>query len=642
MPTPPSPRQPARKPSFSTKRIAPPTGGARGGSGGGGAPRFKGGAGGPKRFGPGSSKPWRKDDRPGSGPPGAGRPARDPSDLGLGATIVHEDADVLVVNKPAGIITAGMPGETRLTLFDLIKRRLKDHGEAGPARSRSRGRDERAAGRGGDGPRVGAGVIHRLDKEASGLLVFSKTDKAYQWLKEDFKAKRVHRIYLAVLEGEMGAPGEQGTMQSFLREDKSGYVKSIKPDEFRGSTAAGARGENEDEDVAKPAVTHYRIIAVGKGHTLVQARLETGRKHQIRVHFADRGHPIVGDRRYGAKTDPGKRIALHAAELGFTHPGTGMKERYSAPAPRAFYDLCGASAPTDAAPARPAATPHAGARAERRPAAAPGTAARSGTTDTDWEAVAAWYDDLQSSGESDHYANVIIPGTVRLVQPRKGLRVLDVACGQGVIARALAERGAQVVGVDGSPSLVEAAAARSTAVRGSGGGEVEFHVGDARNLDALGLEAASFDAATCIMALSNIEPIEPCLRAVHGLLKPGGALVFVIVHPAFRAPDQTAWGWDDATRTQYRRVDGYLSPAAKAIKMHPGSAPDVTTMTFHRPLQTYVRLLAQSGFAVTGLEEWPAMRTSQPGPRAEAENRARREIPLFVAVTAQKHAASVG
>lgn len=621
MPTP--SRQPARKPSFSTKRIAPPTGAARSA----GPARFKGGVG-PKRFGPGSTKPWRKDDRPGFGPPGAGRSPRDPSDLGLGATIVHEDADLIVVNKPSGLLTAGMAGETRLTLFDLIKRRLKESGPGGPVRSRARGRDERAAGRGGDGPRVGAGVIHRLDKEASGLLVFSKTDKAYQWLKEDFKAKRVHRIYLAVLEGEMGTPGEQGTMQSFLREDKSGYVKSIKPDEFRGSTAAGARGESEDDDVAKPAVTHYRIMAVGKGHTLVQARLETGRKHQIRVHFADRGHPLVGDRRYGAKTDPGKRIALHASELGFTHPGTGMKERYTTPAPRAFYDLCGERAPAErAAPAQAAP--------ERAPAPAMRTAPRSGTTDTDWEAVAAWYDDLQSSGQSDHYANVIIPGTLRLVQPREGLRVLDVACGQGVIARALAERGTSVVGVDGSPSLIEAARARAG---GLSGGSAAFHVGDARDLGALGLEAASFDTATCIMALSNIEPIEPCLRAVHTLLKPGGSLVFVIVHPAFRAPDQTSWGWDEPSRTQYRRVDGYLSPAAKAIKMHPGSAPDVTTMTFHRPLQTYVRHLAESGFAVTGLEEWPAMRTSQPGPRAEAENRARREIPLFVAVTAQKRA----
>lgn len=534
---------------------------------------------------------------------------RGPDDLGMRAKIVFEDEHLMVVDKPSGMLTAGMGNETRLTLFDLVKQYLRESGAA--PRARSRGRDERDAGRGPVRPRVGAGVIHRLDKEASGLLVFSKTDRAFQWLKEDFKAKRVHRLYTAVLEGEMGSAGDQGTIQSFLREESSGHVRSIRADEYRGPTRP-APGEDEDADVARPAVTHFKVLAVGKGHTLVQVRLETGRKHQIRVHFADKGHPLVGDKRYGAKTDPGGRIALHAGELGFTHPGTGMKERYTSAPPRAFFALCGAEslmpkdapegfdrgAPRTAPPARPAA-------------------------ETAWENVAEWYDELVESGESDHYPRVIVPGTVRMLGPREGMRVLDVACGQGVVSRAMAGLGAAVVGVDGAPSLIDAARAR-------GGGD--YHVGDARELGKLGLEPGSFDAATCVMALANIEPLEPVFRGIAALLKPGGRLVWVITHPAFRGPDQTSWGWDDRARAQYRRVDGYLSAGVKAIKMHPGAAPDVTTMTFHRPIQTYVRVMHECGFAVTALEEWPSMRSSQPGPRADAENRARREIPLFLAV----------
>ncbi|HZW05508.1 MAG TPA: hypothetical protein VFF65_00170, partial [Phycisphaerales bacterium] len=147
-----------------------------------------------------------------------------------------------------------------------------------------------------------------------------------------------------------------------------------------------------------------------------------------------------------------------------------------------------------------------------------------------------------------------------------------------------------------------------------------------------------FDTATCVMALGNIEPIDPVLEGVASLLKPGGALVFVISHPSFRAPGQTSWGWDDAGAQprQFRRVDGYLSAGQHRISMHPGDAPDVVTWTFHRPLQAYVKALAAAGFVIETLEEWPGQRVSQPGPRAAEENRTRQEIPLFLAVRAVK------
>lgn len=636
-------QRPHSKPDLKSKRVTPP----RGASSRPGGPGHGGGGGrGGRGAGPGGPRAGR-----GAGKAPARRSPQGPGDLGMGVRIVHEDADLLVAEKPAGLLTAGGPGERRATLFDLVKRHvLSQRGAAFGSQGRSRARDARDAGLEPRGPRVGAGVIHRLDKEASGLLVFSKTEKAHAWLKEDFKAKRVHRIYLAVVEGELGKVGDQGTIQSFLREDADGRVRSIPADEFRGSTlargkaaargaaATGGDADEEGPEVAKPAVTHYRVLGVGSGHTLVQVRLETGRKHQIRVHLADKGHPLVGDKRYGAKTDPGGRIALHAGELGFTHAGTGMKERYASPAPEAFYRLCGMTPPS--VPARGGAgvtpspstvgTASSSAAAPSRAFAPPNTA---------WEEVAGWYDDLLENRESDHYRDVIVPGVTRLLAPAQGwggVRILDVACGQGVVSRALAAQGASVVGVDGAPSLIDAARARGAGAGGAGGA-TEFHVGDARDLGGLSL-SGPFDLACCVMALSNIEPLDPCLRGIADLLKPGGRLAFVITHPAFRAPDQTSWGWDESAKSQYRRVDGYLSAGQKAIQMHPGGAPGVTTMTFHRPLQTYVRALSEAGFSITTLEEWPALRTSQPGPRAAAENRARREIPLFLAVVAEKHA----
>jgi hypothetical protein len=169
----------------------------------------------------------------------------------------------------------------------------------------------------------------------------------------------------------------------------------------------------------------------------------------------------------------------------------------------------------------------------------------------------------------------------------------------------------------------------------------EFAVADARALavDALG----TFDAIACVMALANIEPIEPVLHSCAALLRPGGIWLAVLPHPAFRAPRQTSWGWDRSAEggpRQFRRVDGYLSPAQVRIVANPGGVARgdaaIETWTFHRPLQSYLRALGNAGLWVEALEERPSLRNSQPGPRAAAENRARREIPLFLALRARR------
>ena len=533
--------------------------------------------------------------------------------LPAGLSIVHEDRDLIVVDKPAGLLSVAAPGEKKkYSVFDTLK-----------AMARSRG-----------GREARVYVIHRLDQEASGLLVFAKTERAFSVLKEDFRSKRVHRLYQAVVEGTLlpDAPGEaMGTIQSLIRERPDGSVESLP-----ALSSVAPAPEDGGTEIPRLAITHYRVLARGNERTLAQVRLETGRKHQIRIHMASIGHAITGDPRYGKAGGPLGRLGLHATELGFRHPGTGETVKFASPAPTTFWRAAGADAPADRGP---------------RTVVAP-TPTRERVATGSWDHVAQWYDGLIEDRGSDLYSTVIMPGSLGLLAPKPGDRVLDLACGQGVLCRSLAAIGAKVTGVDGSPQLIEAARSR--------GGPIEYAVGDARELAPLSLR--DFDAVACIMALMNIDPLEPVIRGSADALKPGGRFVAVILHPAFRAPGQTRWGWDEgedshaANRTrrpgppgrrehvglQYRRVDGYLTHGMREIVMNPGEVAagqePVMTLTYHRPLQSYVRLLKDSGLLIESIEEWPSSRTSKPGPRAHEENRARREIPMFLAISAIKRA----
>lgn len=577
-----------------------------------------------RRPGP-SSKPFTK-----SGPGRASRPTKAPTALGRGVrritlpaglSIVFEDRDVIVVDKPAGLLSVAAPGDKkRYSVFDTLKALARSRG----------GRDARVF------------VIHRLDQEASGLLVFAKSDRAYSSLKEDFRAKRVHRIYHAVVEGDLlpDAPGEaMGTVQSLVRELADGTVESL-PATSSPGTSLGDRGI----DSPRLAITHYRVLARANGRSLAQIRLETGRKHQIRVHMASIGHPITGDPRYGKAGGPLGRVGLHATELGFRHPATGQSVKFSSPAPASFWIAVGKDAPPEREP---------------RVVLAP-TGVTEKPAEGSWDHVATWYDSLIDDRGSDLYSTVILPGTMGLLGLKEGERVLDVACGQGVLCRMMASLGATAFGIDASPQLIDAARSRE----GARTGRAEFQVGDARELNKLGFR--DMDAVSCVMALMNIDPLEPVLNGCAAALRAGGRFVAVMLHPAFRSPGQTRWGWSadedtDATSRdkpsrsprptrkesprehvgrQFRRVDGYLSTGVREIVMNPGEvaqgAQPVLTLTYHRPLQTYVRCLRQAGLLIEAIEEWPSSRTSKPGPRANEENRARREIPMFLAVRAIK------
>jgi ubiquinone/menaquinone biosynthesis C-methylase UbiE len=241
--------------------------------------------------------------------------------------------------------------------------------------------------------------------------------------------------------------------------------------------------------------------------------------------------------------------------------------------------------------------------------------------------VAAWYDELVGESGSEYHREVVIPGTLRLLGLKAGDACLDVACGQGVLCRVLFGLGVRVTGVDAAEELIRLARQRSEA-------GIQYRVGDARDLSSL--PAGAFAAVTCILAIQNIHPILPVFQSVQRVLAPGGRLVMVMMHPCFRGPKETAWGWDESRRVQYRRVDRYLLPRKAPIVTHPGSAPDQYTWTFHKPIEAYVKALRHAGLLIDAIEEWTSHKTTQAGPRAAAENASRKEIPLFMAVRAVK------
>jgi ubiquinone/menaquinone biosynthesis C-methylase UbiE len=247
---------------------------------------------------------------------------------------------------------------------------------------------------------------------------------------------------------------------------------------------------------------------------------------------------------------------------------------------------------------------------------------------SDWDHVADWYDhQLQDEGQT-HHRKVIIPGVLKLLGCTAGQRVLDIACGQGVVCRAIAEAGANIVGVDASENLIALARRRCRYP------DRELYLrGDARTLGEMpALLPGSFDSAVCILAIQNMTPLSPVWQGCRRLLKAGGHLLVVMVHPCFRVPRQSSWQWDQQDAAQYRRIDTYLTSEKVPIVMHPGKRPDVTTLTFHRPLQAYVNTLSSAGLLVDHMDEWISHKSPPAGKRFTALDRSRREIPLFLAL----------
>lgn len=242
---------------------------------------------------------------------------------------------------------------------------------------------------------------------------------------------------------------------------------------------------------------------------------------------------------------------------------------------------------------------------------------------TSWEPAAEWYDEYLR-GPDTYQEKVILPNLLRFLALKSGEQVLDLACGQGYFSKHFIEAGAVVVGVDASQALINKA---QTAVP-----QARFQVADAAKLP---LTDVSCDAVVCVLALQNIERLLPVFQEVKRVLKVGGRFVLVINHPAFRVPKRSDWGWDEDKKLQYRRVERYLSPEKIKIDLHPSQQAGEYTWSFHRSLQDFVKALNTAGLAVSRLEEWISHKVSQSGPRAMAEDAARKEIPLFLALEAK-------
>lgn len=260
-----------------------------------------------------------------------------------------------------------------------------------------------------------------------------------------------------------------------------------------------------------------------------------------------------------------------------------------------------------------------------------------GKQKTDWSNVADWYDDLVGTEGSEYQREVVHPGVLKLLGEVKGQRVLDVACGQGILCRLLHARGATVVGVDAAGPLIDAARKHEITLKGDSAPAPVYFKADARELDSVvALHDEPFEAATCVLAIQNIHPIVPVFAGVAKLLRPGGQFVIVMMHPAFRGAKESHWGWDDEQKVQFRRVDRYLLPRKSPIYANPGKKDGNYTWTFHKPIGDYVAAAAKAGLLVNALEEWASHKQSQPGPRQAAENTARKEIPMFLALRCVK------
>lgn len=247
--------------------------------------------------------------------------------------------------------------------------------------------------------------------------------------------------------------------------------------------------------------------------------------------------------------------------------------------------------------------------------------------DQGWDPVASWYDKLVGETGSDYHKNVILPAALRMLHPQPNESIIDVCCGQGVLAKPLLETKIQrYVGIDASPRLIEAASQRY-----SNDPRASFLVADACKPGSWA--DSSHDAAACLMAVHDVPNASAMFTNIHDSLKAGGRALFIFMHPCFRIPQQTHWGWDGDQKVQFRRIDTYKSSTDIEITTHPGKGKDTQTTFYHRSLADIITALGKAKLAVTECEELYSHRRSQgTGPFSKAEHRAAEEIPLFIAL----------
>jgi 23S rRNA pseudouridine1911/1915/1917 synthase len=220
-----------------------------------------------------------------------------PQQQAHGLNIVYEDQELIVINKPSGLLTIATDKEKRKTAYAILSNYVKT-----------------------EDPENKIFIIHRLDRETSGLLMFARNEKIKQQIQETWATTIDQRTYIGVVEGEVKQ--QEGTIVSWLNESKAFIVYS-----------------SQNPQHGQKAVTHYKTIKANNSYSLLQINLETGRKHQIRVHMQDIKHPIIGDSKYGSTQNPIRRMGLHAQVLAFTHPKTGELCRFETAVPKKFLQL---------------------------------------------------------------------------------------------------------------------------------------------------------------------------------------------------------------------------------------------------------------------------------------------------------------
>lgn len=208
--------------------------------------------------------------------------------------LVYEDDDIIVINKSYGLLSVSTGDAKDKTAYSILRDYLKQKD-----------------------PRLKIFVIHRLDRDTSGLMMFAKNMEAKETMQHNWNNMVLNRKYVAVVEGKVEQ--EEGTIRSYLAETSQFEVYST---------------DNPEE--GQLAITRYKRLKTGNGYSLMELELDTGRKNQIRVHMKDIGHPIAGDRKYGAKSSPIHRLALHARTLHFVHPVTRKEMLFETPVPVRF------------------------------------------------------------------------------------------------------------------------------------------------------------------------------------------------------------------------------------------------------------------------------------------------------------------
>jgi len=216
-----------------------------------------------------------------------------------GLAILHEDRDVIVVEKPCGLLTIGTDRDKTRTVHTI----LNDYVRKGDPRSRNR-----------------VYIVHRLDRDTSGILILAKSETAKMYLQEHWQDN--DKRYLAVVHGKFAE--KSATISSYLAENSAFKVYST-----------------DDPALGKLSHTQYAVLKQARELSLLEIRLLTGRKHQIRVHLSEKGHPLIGDRKYGKADDAHGTLALHARSLTFTHPVSGRRLTFATGIPDYFIRLMG-------------------------------------------------------------------------------------------------------------------------------------------------------------------------------------------------------------------------------------------------------------------------------------------------------------